>query len=252
MKQRFAAILDTFYENDRIGTDSCPDDYSLEVQVGVGRQSNRQLSCGCWMSIYNYNSFTGPYQDLSSNLIRFPVKEWSHQQEQQIKLQADDGTLDLVDYAANVEDTQMDYSDRFDHPKDGSHIILEEADYSDRFDHPKDGSHIILEDVEPVQQQEVEQVDYQPVDGVDYSERFNHFQVQDTYSGTAYFNGLSQLYRRGGEESMTLRDEQMASQIFVAFGALMVALVVVTFVKCIKHGKELLLPDPAASYEQLL
>ena len=78
-------------------------------------------------------------------------------------------------------------------------------------------------------------------DQVDYSDRFNHFKIEDD-------GGF--LYRRGGEESMTLKDEQMSNQIFLAFGALMVALLVVIFAKCIKHGKELLLPHPA--YEQLL
>jgi len=213
MKQRFAIMSQSFYENDRVGTDSCPEDYSLEVQVGVGRWSSRQLSCGCWMSIYNYNSFTGPYQDLSSNLIRYTIKQMNQQQKaQELNLQADDGTLEAA---------PMDYSESIAVEND------EPVDYSNRFEHFKvDEDAVIVEDT-------------------DYSSRFSHFKVEAD-------NG-DWLYRRGGEESMTLRDEQMANQMVVGFAALMVALGLVTFVKCIKHGKELLLPDNRGqSYEELL
>jgi len=207
MKQRFQIMTKSFYENDRVGTDSCPEDYNLEVQVGAGRWSTRQLSCGCWMSIYNYNSFTGPYQDLSSNLIRYTIKQMS-QQAEQMKLQADDGILEVV---------PMDYSIDNKQP----------VDYSNRFDHFK-----VEEDTVTAEE-------------MDYSNRFSHFKVEDDDGRV--------LYRRGGEESMTLRDEQMANQMVIGFAALMVALGLVTFVKCIKHGKELLLPDRrAASYEELL
>merc|ERR1719295_1559769 len=136
------------------------------------------------------------------------------QQAQQLNLQADDGTLEAA---------PMDYSESIAVEND------EPVDYSNRFEHFKvdiDEDAVIVEDT-------------------DYSSRFSHFKVEADNGGW--------LYRRGGEESMTLRDEQMANQMVVGFAALMVALGLVTFVKCIKHGKELLLPDNRGqSYEELL
>merc|ERR1719474_1870827 len=60
-----------FYENDRVGTDSCPDDYDLTVTVGAGKASTQHLDCGCWMATFNYGSFDGPYQDLEDEYIHF-------------------------------------------------------------------------------------------------------------------------------------------------------------------------------------
>merc|ERR1712013_550620 len=101
-----------------MGEDSCPDGFSLEVQVGVGRGKEKALSCGCWMALNNYNAFTGPYQDLQETHIRF-----SH-----FKPPDDD------EEGAAAE---RDFSDRFAHAKVVDEEEVEEKDYSDRFEHAK-------------------------------------------------------------------------------------------------------------------
>jgi len=71
MMAKLDEYVEGFYENDRVGTDSCPDDYELTVSVGTGKSSTQHLECGCWMATYNYGSFDGPYQDLNEDYIRF-------------------------------------------------------------------------------------------------------------------------------------------------------------------------------------
>merc|ERR1712013_218182 len=123
-----------------MGEDSCPDGFSLEVQVGVGRGKEKALSCGCWMALNNYNAFTGPYQDLQETHIRF-----SH-----FRPPDDD------EEGAAAE---RDFSDRFAHAKVEEEDVEEEKDYSDRFAHPK-------------------VVDEEEVEEKDYSDRFEHAKVE--------------------------------------------------------------------------
>jgi len=60
MSLRMQELWDGFYENDRMGEDSCPSEYNEEMDP-----FGDPLSCGCWMAQHNYNWFIGPYQDLT-------------------------------------------------------------------------------------------------------------------------------------------------------------------------------------------
>merc|ERR1712154_43205 len=58
MYERLQTLSDGFWSNNEIGNDSCPDSVDLNG-----------LSCGCWIAINIYNSFVGPYQDLTEEQI---------------------------------------------------------------------------------------------------------------------------------------------------------------------------------------
>jgi len=51
---------DDFWFNEEEGVDSCPDDLDTD-----------ELDCGCWMAMNNWNSFAGPYQNLTAEHIYF-------------------------------------------------------------------------------------------------------------------------------------------------------------------------------------
>jgi len=78
LKDKLDVYIESFYENDRQGTDSCPDSFDLTVSVGKGRSSTEHLDCGCWMSVYNYNYFNGPYQDLPPEYILFDADNFDY------------------------------------------------------------------------------------------------------------------------------------------------------------------------------
>jgi len=68
LSTRFDELSQDFYENDRTGWDSCPNNYHLTVTV---KFEEVDLSCGCWMALHNYNGFNGPWQDLSEDYVMF-------------------------------------------------------------------------------------------------------------------------------------------------------------------------------------
>merc|ERR1719474_1976687 len=51
LKDRLDAESRSFYEMKSLGTDSCPPEFDLKVNVGTGRSSNQHLDCGCWMAV---------------------------------------------------------------------------------------------------------------------------------------------------------------------------------------------------------
>eukprot|EP01083_Nonionella_stella_P229028 811107_1 len=61
MNERLQELSATIFENKQSGMDSCP----------VSLWDSDTLSCGCWMAMYNYNYFAGPYQDLEMDQIHF-------------------------------------------------------------------------------------------------------------------------------------------------------------------------------------
>lgn len=70
MKVRLQELRQTFYSNDRVGTDSCPDDFDADDISNEG-----EGFCGCWMALHNYGSVTGPYQDLNAEQMLFGAQD---------------------------------------------------------------------------------------------------------------------------------------------------------------------------------
>jgi len=66
MSVRMQELWEGFYENDRMGEDSCPSGFDEEMDP-----FGDPISCGCWMAQNNYNWFIGPYQDLTEELKAF-------------------------------------------------------------------------------------------------------------------------------------------------------------------------------------
>merc|ERR1719319_1094867 len=75
MQQRLDELKKDFFvpEEFFVGEDSCPEMYMLKVEVGVD-DTIKELGCGCWMAMYNYNGFDGPYQDLEETHVSFDVE----------------------------------------------------------------------------------------------------------------------------------------------------------------------------------
>jgi len=71
----FEVLTDAYDPDDHpelAAQDSCPTNYNMQVTVG---ESTKDLSCGCWMSEYNYNGFDGPFQDVSDQHIYFSLDQ---------------------------------------------------------------------------------------------------------------------------------------------------------------------------------
>ena len=75
MQARLAQLKAGFLAPDDFNLldDSCLDDYLLAVTIGADATS-KELGCGCWMALYNYNGFDGLYQGLEDKHIMFDVE----------------------------------------------------------------------------------------------------------------------------------------------------------------------------------
>jgi len=113
MQTRFEELKQTFLEPPDLYEDSCPENFRIVVEVGASKEQ-KELPCGCWMAVYNYNGFDGPYQNLPSEYFYFSME-----------------TLpDMATGKALGEFTEPQ-------PKSEQDYEHEKVDRSDEFDHPK-------------------------------------------------------------------------------------------------------------------
>jgi len=90
-----------------MAADSCPDNFNMEVTVG---ESIKDLSCGCWMSEYNYNGFDGPFQDVTDQHIYFSVDKLPPEAFKE-KYDSMDVDEEKVDDVMDNEDASSDADD---------------------------------------------------------------------------------------------------------------------------------------------
>lgn len=76
LRARLFEVLTDAYDPDEhpelAAQDSCPPNYNMQVTIG---EYTKDLSCGCWMSEYNYNGFDGPFQDVSDQHIYYSLDQ---------------------------------------------------------------------------------------------------------------------------------------------------------------------------------
>merc|ERR1719334_251883 len=141
MQTRFEELKQTFLEPPDLYEDSCPENFRIVVEVGASKEQ-KELPCGCWMAVYNYNGFDGPYQNLPSEYFYFSMetlpdmatgKALGEFTEPQPKSEQD------------YEHEKVDRSDEFDHPKidhsadpnpSGNHHLEFEEHHHEEFEEP--------------------------------------------------------------------------------------------------------------------
>lgn len=147
MQLRMDQLRETFLDPPDLFADSCPENFRMVVEVGVqGAASQKELPCGCWMAVYNYNGFDGPYQDLPDDRFYFSMetlpdmatgKEVSASAAEEGG--AAEGAVPPPDFADDYDHPQV--ADEYDHPQvDGSKsedYDSPKVDRSEEFDHPK-------------------------------------------------------------------------------------------------------------------
>jgi len=134
LQARLEELKKDFLVPQALGEDSCPEDYMLKVTVGTD-STTKELGCGCWMAMYNYNGFDGPYQDLDDKYLSFdveslPVEALRSLDDVESGHEAHDGTHD--DDGHDHDHERTEHENEHEHEKED---FSAKDDYSDQFEH---------------------------------------------------------------------------------------------------------------------